>query len=908
MIDLFEIIIFTISSSLFLLIAIVLSFSVKTYFLRILIPQGLKAKKIRKPWLFLLGILVGSMFGDAAWMVKLVRELWIPSINYNFVTFMIRVAWAFLIIQYQALSLFIESLTEKKFTIRTSQKLLLCIGSCISLFFFYLAFFDTSFANEIEREMARGEHCSIFTEIWMMRHVVYYLFNLLIIPSFYIAVKKLRSAPMPKILRKQLRTLIQFLIVPYICIEFLQAANFMFKALDSYAYAIVSTSTMLLTYAIYYCLKRVMGLRFLNFNNPQTERSLNFVDDFKTVFEQLSYTSSTQELTHIIQTFFKHAFDIPLRKTMIYIRPIADADGCHTDLNETQILIERAMSGHDGTVCNFINKHKILMYDEIDFNNFYDEDHAFGLVLEFLDAAHADIFLPLYEKQKIIGYIVVERNARAKEFNNSIERDEMLVFAGYLGNILNLLHANTSQKLVNEEKELKEELYYNQQEMKQYKESIRSFLRHQQQKEIGIIFYRNRRFVFANQAAKELIPLNVNNQEGHPITQALKKIARQTQEYKTPQTFFTKDSAGARLVLCGVPSLEQHNVIITVHRPEISDIITKQLTLLKDPSAWDYLLYLETTQAGQLINQLIPGSGEQLLNVKINLLKMALGKKAVLLKFPEADILPAVELLHHISGRETMYSAILDASEKHAEIGIKLFGVNPAFDAQPASPALFKKLDGNGTLFIKNVEMLSLETQEHLAGYILYGNYRMLKSDQNLSSNVRVICSTHEDLQSLVNNNSFSKLLLNVLQKNTLSFPSLLTIPESELHEVIMSFTEQALITQTFKNLLDLNDKERGKLILKRPESLQDLKTKVHNALIGKSKKNQIYDETHFDPAYAISDPELLDASRLGKHALRDAKTMGLLWSKFKSQNQIATFLGVNRSSVNRRCKDYNLQ
>ena len=45
----------------------------------------------------------------------------------------------------------------------------------------------------------------------------------------------------------------------------------------------------------------------------------------------------------------------------------------------------------------------------------------------------------------------------------------------------------------------------------------------------------------------------------------------------------------------------------------------EQIDLLKDPSKWDYLLYLETTKSGQLINQLIPGSGENLLNYKINL-------------------------------------------------------------------------------------------------------------------------------------------------------------------------------------------------------------------------------------------------------------------------------------------------
>ena len=68
-----------------------------------------------------------------------------------------------------------------------------------------------------------------------------------------------------------------------------------------------------------------------------------------------------------------------------------------------------------------------------------------------------------------------------------------------------------------------------------------------------------------------------------------------------------------------------------------------------------------------------------------------------------------------------------------------------------------------------------------------------------------------------------------------------------------------------------------------------------------------IHEETPLDPAYQLTDPQLMQAARLGKHALRDPKIMALLWNKFKSQSKIATFLGVNRSSVNRRCKDYHL-
>jgi transcriptional regulator with PAS, ATPase and Fis domain len=58
----------------------------------------------------------------------------------------------------------------------------------------------------------------------------------------------------------------------------------------------------------------------------------------------------------------------------------------------------------------------------------------------------------------------------------------------------------------------------------------------------------------------------------------------------------------------------------------------------------------------------------------------------------------------------------------------------------------------------------------------------------------------------------------------------------------------------------------------------------------------------------SVTDPELIEAARLGKYALRDPKIMAQLWATFKNQNQIAAFLNVNRSSINRRCKEYNLQ
>ncbi len=194
-----------------------------------------------------------------------------------------------------------------------------------------------------------------------------------------------------------------------------------------------------------------------------------------------------------------------------------------------------------------------------------------------MDSINADIFLPIYKNHTIIGYIIVERYARLNEFYSHIERDEMLVFASYLGNIINLLQNRNLESLIYQEKELKEELYKKHQEINQYKESIHSFLKNNKHKEIGIIFYKNRHFVFANQAAKEIIKININTNQGASLTKALKTIAQQVEEYKAPQSCITKNSDGERIVISGVPNLEKNHVIITVYYPDFSDILTTQI-------------------------------------------------------------------------------------------------------------------------------------------------------------------------------------------------------------------------------------------------------------------------------------------------------------------------------------------
>ena len=905
MLNISELIIIILGSPACLLIAKAFAFVCKIYFISALSLSSLRSNGSKKLFTLLIVFLSCIILGDIGWILSLSRRMLSDTHEVKIITFIARIAWALFITQYQTLGLFLEHLIEKKVTFKFQNIIFSIVNIGISSCFLYLALFKYYVPSgsietlEFEKTLVLISYIVIIC--WFM-------------PVMYQTYKKMYWLQLPKILKKQLHFFIGFLIIPHLFLEIITSdlSPWISALLPISQDVLLNLSTVLESYAIYHCCKSIIRLRFLNLSNHVAERApFNFINDFKDILEQLCHVTALKELAHITQNFFKAAFTIPAGRTRLYVRKteLAYTDDAHYDLALITAKVENFLANHDQMTCpvaTLLRQSKIFIKDELEFTNFYEKQPALSKIIDFLDSINADVFLPIYERQAITAYIIVERHARAHQLYNNVERDEMLVFTSYLSNVINILRHSNLEALLHKEKELEEELYHKHQEINQYKESIKSFLRSHKDRKIGILFYKNRRFTFANQAAQELIEIDVNTQEGHPLSQAFRQLARNVQQYKSTQSVVSRDLHNNKLILSGIPSLELNSVIIMIYYPEVSDIVKTQFELLKDPSAWDYLLYLETTQSGQLVNQLIPGNGELLLNFKINLLSTALSRKATLLEMAEDDMLPTVEILHHISLRQTLHILKLTTPEKNAEVALKIFGINPLLDKNEPE-ALLQKLDNVGTLFIQNIHFLSLETQNYLAEFITYRYYHKVRSDHKFFSNVRIICSTTKNLQALVIEGLFSKTLFNELKKASLSMPSLATLPETEINQLASGFTEQALKTQTFKNLLELSDKDKDKLLDQRPVSLQELKTKVHQVLVHKTTKHKIHDTTEFDRAYHVTDPELAQVIRMGKKALKDPQTMQLLWNKFKNQNKIATLLGVNRSSVNRRCQEYKL-
>lgn len=777
-----------------ILLALHLSCLAAKLFITFKLLRLAKDSKNKILWSLLSGVLFGSFFSDIAWIIVYLKPIF--ALQTSTITLFSRLAWAMYVVQYQALTMFIESLENKKLKFKRHNIIFGVFGCLMVFYFLYHSVMFTGQDAPYEKIIISITNFHIF---------------ILFIPTIFAFFRMIKANKAPRILTEQVKTFTLSIVIPHIIVEliFRDQLNIFQNIFPHIENFLAAASSILLTYALYFCARKIIGMRFLNMSqHVEGEVHFNFVNDFKDVLKELGHVTSLNELKSIISNFYKVAFTIPGEKAKLYIKALDTIED-----NRLSSIVEPYLAEE------FMTNNSILVKDELEFSYFYEEKESYKQALKFLDLIQADIFIPIYENRTITAFIIVEKNARPQMLFSKVEYDEMLVFTSYLGALIHLLRNRNLEFLIQQEKELKEELYYKHQELNHCKETIREFLQ-------------------KNQLSPESKQLNAH--------------------------------------------------------------------MLKDPTNWDYMLFLETTRSGKLINKLIPGTGVQILDFKINLLKAALSKKAVLLNLPEEDIVPTVELLHHISLRDHLEVIAITSIEKNHEVALKIFGINSLFSHKDAA-GLLEKNDLNGTIFIKNIHLLSLSTQDLLAHFLHTGIFTQLKSDRKRSSSVRIICSSNQNLAQLVQTGTFSAKLYHELIKTSATLPSLLTIAADELTDLTAGFIEHIMSEKSPAHSVDLSVKERQKILSDRPISLQEYKDRVYHMLINKAKKKQIKQEDVIDTAYSTTTPDMYQVAKLGKNALKDKQIMTHLWNKFKNQTKIAKLLNVNRSSVNRRCKEFNL-
>ncbi len=142
-------------SPVFLLLVLCISVVIKIMYVIRFAPSIWAYKQTVTPLFFLLLSIVSALVCDLTWFVKLAQKLFIPM-PYSVVVFFIRVAWAFLIIQYQSLSLFLQSLTQAEFRVRPIHRITSAITGLVSFDFITISFLQiNTLSTAAERGIAR---------------------------------------------------------------------------------------------------------------------------------------------------------------------------------------------------------------------------------------------------------------------------------------------------------------------------------------------------------------------------------------------------------------------------------------------------------------------------------------------------------------------------------------------------------------------------------------------------------------------------------------------------------------------------------------------------------------------------------------------------------------------------------
>lgn len=875
------------NSTVLLLCLQVVSFTVLAYTATKLIKLSIQKKKLTTSSVLLILILVpicAIMIENIQWLLKYIFP------KTTLARSVACLAWMISCFKFHSFLLFIEQLTTKNLRFKKYHFIFFLIEIILCAFLI-------------------GEHYYLI--VYNIKHSTFsYIFYatvlfwfISIIPSMITIIQKLSDPHIPTILKAQLKTLFTFFLFPHIICILLEFAPLLFTGNPVQSIAFSNLGIILITAGFYFCFKKIMLFRFLNLSDHvQTKPNLQAMTDTKEAIEQINVASNEQELSYISGQFFHDQFGIEKQRVNLFIRSNSQTQ------NETQKTIENFLTA-DLQSCNPISvlyKHKILVRHEIEFDEFYTDNLVIVSLAKFLRSIQCDIFLPIINNKKLIGYITVH-NDNSKSLYNLDQQNKMMVFAQFLAPAIHMLQQQNMYALLQETKLIKEELYAKHQEINQYKESIKQLLKDRIEHHIGIVFYKGKHFAFKNQEAQTMLHINPNIETSHPTSATLTNFAQQVEKFQTTQTMYMTMHDGSKLMITGMPHAQPTGgTLLIIRKPEATDLIKLHIDSLKNPSHRDFLLYLETTKAGQLINALLPSNHEAFLNIKIQLLQSALQKGALLLQMHPDDIASIVEIIHSLSGKDSLRTLELQPETENS--CIKIFGINPLLSANQDEPALLEKLN-NGTLIIKNIELLDSITQQKLAHFIRYGIYTPIKSEQRKFSDTRIICTTSYNLKALFDEGIIIAELYAELEKNYLDIPSLITMDHTNLSLLIDSFMHQTMQRSKSSHVRALNSKEKEMLIAKRIPSLFMLQQKVQTLMSMKANQSTspVEEKLPHIKNLDTASPELQLAAQLGKHALKDVQLMKNLWQKLGNQTKIADLLGVNRSSVNRRCKEYNL-
>lgn len=341
-------------------------------------------------------------------------------------------------------------------------------------------------------------------------------------------------------------------------------------------FIILIASTLLLFLITFYYLR--------NHVNKKIRKSILLDLEFKSVINQLANAKEIQEVIEITQSFFQKSFSTSYNKFSFIFH---DEDMAHFNTSDETMQL-RYIEGFFHYYTNeiqhlapqdiFIFNDDFYHYCQNSFSNFY-------FIEPFFKSITAEILLPIYYNKTIIAYITICKNSREKSFTKE-EQTVMLLFVSYLGTIINNLHqedqshtiSDDIQTLEHKNRAIEKELKQTQRELK--KEKFDNLFRYANGKTMGVIYYKDGEFSYANDEADKIIKIDLNTDHDHPLTQVFNHVVEHIETHKKPYSYYTDTIDGNLLILTGNFYAEKNVILITAAQPDLTDIIIEQLPQL----------------------------------------------------------------------------------------------------------------------------------------------------------------------------------------------------------------------------------------------------------------------------------------------------------------------------------------
>jgi psp operon transcriptional activator len=208
------------------------------------------------------------------------------------------------------------------------------------------------------------------------------------------------------------------------------------------------------------------------------------------------------------------------------------------------------------------------------------------------------------------------------------------------------------------------------------------------------------------------------------------------------------------------------------------------------------------------------------------------------------------ERLHLLSQRwQQTYVKMNCAAISDSLVESELFGHESGSftGAGKAHMGKFERAD-SGTLFLDELATLNYRVQEKLLRTIEYGEFERLGGSKTITSDIRFIGATNEDLPKLAGEGKFREDLLDRLSFDVITLPPL-RARQDDILELAQSFAIKMSLELNWSVFPGFSDAVVNQLSeFHWPGNIRELKNVVERSVYHHGEEDQILDRIIFDP------------------------------------------------------------